>query len=293
MKPQVTLAAAAVAALVLAGCQSQPVRMGSPEAKTVATGAAGGATATNVNSELERCAAPLGTLALLEDQNQEWYYRLTREYKLTSTQPLLRLLVQQSNCFVVVERGRGMQQIQGERALAQSGELRQESNFGKGQLVAADYGLTPTVIFSQNDAGGLGGAIGGRSRGANVLGAIIGSMKTREASTMLALVDNRSGVQVGVAEGSASTTDIGLFAGLAGSRAAGGLGGYTNTPEGKVIAGAFTDAYNQLVRAVKNYRPQAVQGGLGTGGQLQVQGSQPAPSAAPPAPAPAPTPRRK
>lgn len=145
------------ASLVLAGCLSSPVQMGSQEAKTTATGAAGGATSSGANSQLERCDRPLGTLALLEDQNSDWYRILTGEYRLTSTVPLLRLLVQQSNCFVVVERGRGFQQMTTERALEQSGELRKNSNFGKGQMVSADYGLTPTVIFSARDTGGMGG----------------------------------------------------------------------------------------------------------------------------------------
>ncbi|AMP15908.1 hypothetical protein [Collimonas pratensis] len=35
---------------------------------------------------------------------------------------------------------------------------------------------------------------------------------------------------------------------------------------------AFTDSYNNIVRAVKNYHAQSVAGGLGTGGQLAVQG---------------------
>jgi len=49
-------------------------------------------------------------------------------------------------------------------------------------------------------------------------------------------------------------------------------GGYTNTPEGKVIASAFADAYNNLVKAAKSYKAQEVRGGLGTGGRLGVQG---------------------
>ena len=54
--------------------------------------------------------------------------------------------------------------------------------------------------------------------------------------------------------------------------AAAGMGGYTKTPEGKVIASAFADAYNNLVRAAKSYKAQEVKGGLGTGGRLGVQG---------------------
>jgi curli biogenesis system outer membrane secretion channel CsgG len=281
---------AALSAIALAGCVSSPVKMGSEEAKTTATGAAGGATATNANPQLERCDRPLGTLALLEDQGADWYAILTREYKLTSTVPLLRLLVQQSNCFVVVERGRGFAAMQTERALEQTGELRQKSNFGKGQMVSADYGLTPTVIFSARDTGGMGAALGGISRSAGIIGGLVGSMKNREAATMLTLTDNRSGVQVAASEGSASKMDFGVVGGLIGSSAGGGLGGYTNTPEGKVIAAAFTDAYNQMVRAVKNYRPQEATGphGLGTGGSLSVPGSEPAP-----APAPAATTKKK
>ncbi len=46
------------------------VQMGSERAKTVATGSAGGATATNANAQLERCDQSLGTLAVVEDQGR-------------------------------------------------------------------------------------------------------------------------------------------------------------------------------------------------------------------------------
>ncbi|MDP9894865.1 hypothetical protein J2W32_003873 [Variovorax boronicumulans] len=47
-----------------------------------------------------------------------------------------------------------------ERALMQSGETRGRSNFGRGQMVASDDGLSPQIVLSNNDAGGLGGALG-------------------------------------------------------------------------------------------------------------------------------------
>ena len=50
----------------------------------------------------------------------------------------------------------------------------------------------------------------------------------------------------------------------------GALGGYSNTPEGKALAAAFANAYNNLVRAMRDYRPQEVEGGLGKGGKLRV-----------------------
>lgn len=275
-------------ALLLAGCVTNPVKMGDEDAKTVATGSAGGATADNANAQLERCDRSLGTLAVVENTSAPWYYQLTRDYKLNSTVPVIRLLVQQSNCFVVVERGRAMGNMMQERALEQSGEMRGGSNFGKGQMVAADYTMTPSMTFSNQDAGGVGAALGGISRSLGVLGAVAGNLKFKEASTMLTLVDNRSGVQLAAAEGSSAKTDFGAWGSLFGGSAGAGLGGYTRTAEGKVIVAAFADAYNQLVKAVKNYRAQEVQGGLGTGGGLGVQGgSTPASKALEPAPAPA------
>ena len=290
-----------VVGVLLAGCG---VQMGDNSARTPVTGSAGGASSQNANAQLQRCDQSLGTLAVVEDQNAGWYYRLTREYKLTSTVPLIRLLVQQSNCFVVVERGRAFGEMQTERALSQSGELRQGSNFGKGQIVAADYSLNPMITFSQRDTRGLGSALGGIPY-VGAFGALAGSLRTSEASTTLTLVDNRSGVQLAAAEGAASNTDFAAWSGFFGSGGGGALGGYTNTPEGKVLAGAFADAYNRLVTAVRNYRAQEVKGGLGTGGGLGVQGgttpasqaleetppAKPAPKAAPkPAAKPAPKP---
>jgi len=280
---------------LLTGCG---VQMGDDSARTPVTGSAGGASSQNANSKLERCDQSLGTLAVVEDQTSPWYYQLTREYKLTSTVPLIRLLVQQSNCFVVVERGRAFNQMQGERALQQSGELRQGSNFGQGQMVAADYSLNPMITFSQRDTKGLGGALAVIPY-AGAFGALAGGVRTSEASTTLTLVDNRSGVQLASAEGAASNTDFNLFGAGFGGGGGAGLGGYTNTPEGKVLAGAFADAYNRLVQSVRNYKAQEVKGGLGAGGQLGVQGGTtpasqalspnptPAPAAAKPAPRPA------
>jgi hypothetical protein len=238
--------------------------------KGAVSGAAGGATSDNANSTLERCDQALGTIGVVEDQNAGWY-RTLQSYKLGSTVPVLRMMIQQSNCFVVVERGAAMQNMQMERQLQQSGEMRQGSNFGAGQMVAADYTMSPSIQFSQN-TGGIGGALGGLSRNLGVLGAIAGGIKTNEASTTLLMIDNRSGVQLAAAEGTAKNTDFALFGSAYGWAGAGGAGGYSSTPEGKIIIAAFADSYNQLVKVVRNYRAQTVKGGLGTGGALGVQG---------------------
>ena len=275
-KRKLALIAATGTALLLAGCETTSMKMGSPEAKTVATGSAAGAATSGENTALEKCASPLGTVSLVENQTAGWYTILRDEYRLPPTANLLRLLVQQSNCFVVVERGAaGMRAMNRERELMQSGEMRGGSNFGRGQMVASDYALSPEIVFSADNAGGIGGVLGGLIGGGSgrAVAAIGGGLQTREASAMLTLVDNRSGVQVAASEGSASKTDLNLFGGLFGGRAGAGLGGYTNTPQGKVITAAFMDAFNQMVRSLRNYRAQSVQGqGLGGGGRLGVDG---------------------
>lgn len=192
-----------------AGCVStEPVGGGGD--KGPVTGSAGGAATENKNSSLEHCDTTLGTLGVVEDQNASWFQEL-RNYKLGSTVPVIRMMIQQSNCCFVVERGNAMQNMNTERALQQSGEMRGGSNLGKGQMVAADYTMNPSIQFSQN-TGGMGGALGGFSGALGVAGAI--------------------------------------------------AGGYSNSPEGKLIIAAFADSYNQLVRVVRSYKAQTVKGGL-------------------------------
>jgi hypothetical protein len=249
------------------GALAQEVGGGS---KGAVTGAAGGANVEGGNSSLERCDEALGTIGVVEDQNAGWY-RTLQSYKLGSTVPVLRMMIQQSNCFVVVERGAAMQNMQMERQLQQSGEMRAGSNFGAGQMVAADYTMSPSIQFSQN-TGGLGGALGGLSRSLGVVGAIAGGIRTSEASTTLLMIDNRSGVQLAAAEGTAKNTDFAAFGSTFGWAGGAAAGGYSSTPEGKIIVAAFADSYNQLVKVVRNYRAQTVKGGLGTGGALGVQG---------------------
>ena len=102
------------------------------------------------DSGLEHCDKPMGALAVVEPQ--DYVAQSLLHYGLESPTGLIRMMVQQSNCFVVVERGMGMQNMMQERALAESGELRQGANMGGGQMVGADFVLTPAVVFKENDA---------------------------------------------------------------------------------------------------------------------------------------------
>ena len=79
---------------------------------------------------------------------------------------------------------------------------------------------------------------------------MVGGLKFKKAETMLTMIDNRSGVQVAVAEGSGSSMDIGGVFGMLEGSAGGALSAYKKTPQGKVVVAAMTDAFNNLVLAV-------------------------------------------
>src|SRR5712692_3970556 len=90
---------------------------------------------------LEHCDKPMGAMAVVEPQSQ--IIAALARYNLSSPVGLIRLMIQQSNCFIVVERGAGMQNIMQERQLAAAGQARQNSNLGGGQMMAADFVMTP------------------------------------------------------------------------------------------------------------------------------------------------------
>lgn len=224
----------------------QQGRGGSP-----VNGAAGTSSSTG-NPSLERCDKPMGAVAVVEPQ--DFVLQALYRYSLTSPTPLIRMMIQQSNCFIVVERGIGMQNMQQERALAGTGELRSGSNIGGGQMVGADFILTPNVVFSEKNAGGLGAGLAGLVPGVGgvLAGAAAGGLKFKEAQTSILLADARSGVQVASAEGSTKKADLSLGGALFGGGGGGGVGGYGNTNEGKIIAAAFLDNYGKIVEVVKN-----------------------------------------
>jgi hypothetical protein len=217
---------------------------------SVVQGAAGTSGSTG-DQGLEHCDKPMGAVAVVEPQTLVLTV-LTR-YGLSSPVGLIRMMTQQSNCFIVVERGVGMQNLMQERALAASGETRQGSNMGGGQMVAADFVLTPSVVFSENNAGGVGGAVGGiLGHKSPVVSAVAGGLKFKEAQTSMLLADARSGVQISAAEGSTKKADLRLGGALFGGGAGAAGGGYGNTNEGKIIAAAFLDNYNKVVTTVRN-----------------------------------------
>jgi hypothetical protein len=206
----------------------------------VSAGLGLGAVPLAAQGKLEQCETPIGTIAVVEPENLVAAALL--QYNLPSPTSLIRMMIQKSHCFLVVERGVAMSNLMQERELARSGQLQQQSNVGGGQLRAADFILTPNVIFSEGNGGGVMGAIASSAGG--IFGAVAAAgLKFKEAQTSILVSDTRTGLQVASAEAKARKTDFAL-GGIAGL---GGIGAYSNTNEGKVIAASFLTNYNKIV----------------------------------------------
>ncbi len=255
---------------LLAGCMGGSVSTGTPG--TAVSGAAAGSSTVNANSKLERCTEPFGTLAVDDGRQQAWWGDFYANTKVTTIEPLIRTMVQQSNCFVITSMGN--QRLEGRMSQItdrqrNSGEFRAGSRQQAGQRVAADYFMEPSIIINNASVGGVGAALGSALFGSAV-GAIAGGLQTKSSVVTLSLFDIRSQVQIAAAEGSSTATNFGAALAAFGGGVGGGLGGLSTTPEGKATVAAFMDAHNQMVIALRNYRAQDVRGGLGRGGTLRV-----------------------
>jgi curli biogenesis system outer membrane secretion channel CsgG len=158
-----------------------------------------------------------------------------------------------------VDRSRGLNATVRDLDLQRAGLVRRQRIVTKGNVVEAHFTLIPDVVFSEQNAGGMGAAIGGLIPvpGANLAGALLGGVKFREAQAVLTLTDNNTTEQVAAAEGSAKATDFGAGGALLGRLGGGAAGGWTKTNEGKVVAAALMDAINKLVPQMRAMGPAA------------------------------------
>ena len=265
--------------VALGGCAQSGVKTGG--SGNLISGSAGGSSSIDANKSLERCSTPMGTLAVSDG-------RYSGSSSVTTVEPLIRLAVQQSNCFVLTSIGNVATDAQLDRILDKqrnSGEFRAGSKQHKGQQVAIDYFMEPQVIVN-NEAtsgrsGGLAGALAGAALGplaGAIAGSVASSSESRTSDVTLTLTDVRSRVQIGIAQGSSTATNTSLggslgyggWGSMLGGAIGGSLGTFNRTPEGIAVGAAFFDAYNNLVQSVRNYKAQNVPGGLGAGGTLKV-----------------------
>ena len=200
-------------------------------------------------AEIPMCTRKLGTIAVVEPDNNWW-----QGLGLGSPEAVIKLFVMKSGCFGLVDRNKGLQSRNIERALADNGELQRGSNIGRGQVKAADYFIVPDIVSKNENSGGsnIGAALGG-FLGGSTFGAIAGniSVNKKEANVLLTLVNSRTTEQERMTEGYARKSDwsfgAGGGAGWWGGFAGVGGGGYQNTDIGQVLVLAYLDAYKDLV----------------------------------------------
>lgn len=206
-------------------------------------------------SEIPHCSKKLGTISVVDgDDARGW-----TQARLAPPQKLLKVVVQKSGCFSLVDRGAGLTAAAQERDLGNNLGLQAGSNVGKGQIKAADFVLVAEVGSADSNTGGSGAAgiagaiIGGRA------GGIIGGLRSKklEADVVLSLTNVRTS-ESNSFEGHAAKNDLAFAVGGGWGFAGGVGGGYEDTDIGKIVTQAFIVAYSNMVREL---------GGLDVGGK--------------------------
>jgi len=212
--------------------------------------------------DVPRCASKHGTITIVDgDDPSGW-----TQYQLAPPAKLLKVLVQRSGCFNLVDRGSGLETASRERAIGGNLGLRRRANVGQGQIKAADYVLVAEVQSANRNASGnaVGGIVGG------LVGGLLGGIKSRklEANTVLSLTNVRTAETIAVQDGYAAKNDIGFGAGARFFGGAAGTvgGGYENTDIGRIVTLSFIQAYAKMVIELKLTEP-------GTKGAVGATGS--------------------
>ena len=233
----------ALAILALGGCLSSTSLGGGSD---FASGSAGvGGNALGEGPELPKCTAPLGTVALVEDQSRSFY-----RFGVEDPRTVLRLLIAQSGCFNIVDRGQGL------TAVRQEEQLTGGKGQGDQNLIRAQYYLSSELVTSDSDTGGgafgLGGLIPG-GLGSTLSGLAGGvGLQQAEAQVVMFLTQTDSGLQVAAAEGSAKNSDLALAGASWLGRMGGGASAYASTDQGKVVVAALVDGLNKLVLQLRS-----------------------------------------
>jgi curli biogenesis system outer membrane secretion channel CsgG len=242
MKSHLKAALLLVAVVSVSACR----QVDTGEGGSIVTGSAGPKGNVGENKSLAKCDAPIATVAVMESPRG---YIYTGKYPNLpeSPVPLIRLMLQQSGCFRVVDRYLGLNATRGEMDLAKEGLTRPDMELKKQQVLVAQYAITPNLVFSEENAGDFIGGIMSMIPGLERYSGMASKIKFKEAQVTLFLTDNQTTEQLGATEGAARATDLGAGGFMLGKLGGAGAAGWGNTNEGKVIAAAFLDATNKLV----------------------------------------------
>jgi hypothetical protein len=72
----------------------------------------------NTPPQIPTCDKKMGTLSVKEPANNWW-----TSLNLDSPESMIKVIVSQSKCFTLVDRGKGLEAAQAERSLASGGDL--------------------------------------------------------------------------------------------------------------------------------------------------------------------------
>jgi curli biogenesis system outer membrane secretion channel CsgG len=200
-------------------------------------------------NDVPHCLRKLGTLSVMDgDDPSGW-----TQFQLAGPQKLLKVLVQRSGCFNLVDRGSGLSAAQRERDIGGGLGMQRGSNVGQGQIKAADYVLVAEVQAADRDSGGsaVGAAAGGLI--GHGFGAVLGGISSHkmEANTVLSLTNVRTTETIAVQDGYAAKNSLSFGVGGGGFFGGGGGalvgGGYDSTDIGRIVTLAFIQAYAKMV----------------------------------------------
>lgn len=209
-------ATALAASGLLMACSSAPPPATAPTAAAQAAAApAGPPPVVHINTALETCRHPLGSVVVSEDTGSIWYSQM-RDYRLPPASTVLRVLVQQSGCFTWLAPG------------------NHPSRKGA-STPHADFILSPSISFDDTHPD--------------------------NTAVTLSLQDSHSTVQLAQTEGSARYVDFQRYSPMFGAPQA-GTGAFVKSTEGRIVAAAFVDAYNLLVRAARPYQSPDIKSSL-------------------------------
>ncbi|WP_426957747.1 hypothetical protein [Muricoccus radiodurans] len=199
---------------------------------------------------LTRCDAPLGTLAVDDGRQADWWRPYAQRTEVTSIDPVLRWMVQRSNCFTITAMG------DGRPGGPRRGAPPRRSSAGRDRRPTTDYFLEPAIHLSAP------GLAAGDWSGAGLRPS--DSAGPPSATATFVLFDVRSGLQVAAPE--ASSPDVrppALQASLDGAPA-GLLDEHLRSPAGRAAVAAFISAFNRLAASVRTLRETRPRPGVGS-----------------------------
>jgi hypothetical protein len=184
--------------------------------------AAAPAIAAKDEAAIPKCAAPAGTVAVIDGDTQGW-----SKMGLGSPRELLTAMIAESNCFTIHDPASGppadylLSAIAGDKAEVAQGVNIAKAALTEGAVRSGALGAVANVPFA-GAALRMFGGFGG---------------KKRTVSAGLRLISPQSGQTLLSGSGEAKKTTLSW----------GGLdGGYGSTKEGKLLGAAFAEAYGTI-----------------------------------------------